>query len=432
MRNRLSPWLLLIGLSLYTLRGAAWADGEQAAPAATAPLSLSQCIATALQRQTDVLVGEQSVTAAQAQYTQARSGYYPQVSVQYNKNLVTSGTQYNGVDGPSVSVTQNFYDGGLREAKVARSNYTVEQVDASLDRTKQTVIYSVTSSYLALLRAQHLATVDDKRVEYINGQLEMVRACAAAGSTAEVDVLPIEAQLANARVDQLAAKNSIRTAAINLQLAMGLTPAADYAIQDVKLPSKITIPTQDECLKLALEQRPEVNETKAGIGVAQASVKSAKIALRPQPTISGTLEQPLTGGNKQIYSINAGISFDVFDGQSNQAAYREAKANLTSAELRSEQTVKDITADVQNAYVTINNSHERVDASTLSVAAAQRNLDAQDERYKRGLAIPLDLLNAQLELSTARSNEVEAEYDYLTALAQLHYAMGKQGEVTWE
>ena len=65
--------------------------------------------------------------------------------------------------------------------------------------------------------------------------------------------------------------------------------------------------------------------------------------------------------------------------------------------------------------------------SPVSLQAAQKNYDAQQDRYKQGLAIPLDLLNAQVDVATAQSNAIQARYDYYTSYAQLEYAIGKQG-----
>ena len=37
------------------------------------------------------------------------------------------------------------------------------------------------------------------------------------------------------------------------------------------------------------------------------------------------------------------------------------------------------------------------------------------------------MLNAEVQLTTAQTNEVQARYDYYTSIAQLDYSTGKQG-----
>ena len=391
-------------------------------------LSLQECIDIALKNQTDVLIARNSVDAAKARVAREKGAYFPQVTAQYSNAIVQSRvTQFGQAgDGTSVGVNQNFYDGGLREARIRGAGANASQSAYSLERTRQTVAFTVTSDYFSVLRSQKLAGVSDAQVKYLEGQLELIRARVNLGDAAPVDTLPIEAQLANARVDQLAANNTVRTSAIQLQNTMGLSATPNFSVQDVTEPTDIKLLTVDDYLETALTARPEVKETEFGVKVAKASTQQAKIVLYPRPVVNGQYNEFISGNSENTYEITAGLAFDLFNGGSNRAAYKEAQANLSSAELRAAQISKDIYADVQNAYFNLTNSKERLTASELSLAAARKNLEAQGARYKSGLAIPLDLLNAQTQVVTAESNAVQSRYDYYTSVAQLEYAIGKQ------
>ena len=90
---------------------------------------------------------------------------------------------------------------------------------------------------------------------------------------------------------------------------------------------------------------------------------------------------------------------------------------------------KDISAQVEEAYLNLTSSKERVAAAEISLAAAQQNYEAQKGRYSSGLAITLDLLNAEAQLVTAQNSDVQAKYDYYIAIAQMNYALGIQGDL---
>lgn len=400
---------------------------EEAAP--TPSLTLQDCIAIALQQQIDILVGEETVAGAKDREKQAKAAYYPQVSVQDSRTLVKSGRAIGQLNGTSLSVSQNFYDGGVREAQIRGARAGVLQSVFGLERTKQTVVFNVTSDYLALLRAQQLVGVQDARVKYLEEQHAWVQTRVEVGDAAKVDLLPVEAQLANAVVDQLSARNSVRTAAVQLQSRMGLSPQLEFPIQEVAAPTTTEIGGLDDYLKVALASRPEIGQTEAAVESARSSVQSARIALRPRPVISGQFNQPFSGQGGSSLAITGGIAFDLFTGGRNQATYQEARTSLSTAELRAAQLEKDIQADIQKAYLNLTSAKDRLAASDLSLQAAQTNFDAQEGRYKQGLAITLDLLNAQSEVVTAQSNAVQARYDYYTSTAQLQYAIGKQGDL---
>ena len=147
----------------------------------------------------------------------------------------------------------------------------------------------------------------------------------------------------------------------------------------------------------------------------------------PRPVVSGEYENLLSGGATPGWTVTGGIAYDIFNGGANKAVYDQARAGLVSARDQEAQLAKTIAADVQTAYLNLTNATQRIAASTIGLNAAQINFDAQTARYHEGLATPLDLLNAQVALVTAQSNDVQARYDNYTAQAQLAYAIGKQG-----
>lgn len=405
------------------------AIAQQTVPT-TAPLSLQDCINIAFQNQADVIVAQNNVVISKAKATQARGAYWPQISVENNAFVLGSGgglTQYN--TGTALVVTQNIFDGGLREAQNSAAKYGIRQNQAGLTRTTQTVAYSVTKAYYDALRSKRLATVAAKSVKYNEGLRDMVQTRIKLGDAAEVDVLPVEAQLANAQVTYLTAQNQVNTSLIQLQNVMGLSPTPNFDIADSDgAPSSVDVKPLDKYMIAAVMTRPDVSEAAASIGAAKASVRSAKIQMYPRPVISGQYQAGIAGPNKTSAQMVGGIQFDLFNGGANRATLRQARANQANAEQLSKQVIKDIQAQVQQAYLNLASSKERLNASTIGLNAAQRNYDVQSARYKQGLAIPLDLINAELQVVTAQTNDVQARYDYYVAVAQLEYAVGDGGQ----
>lgn len=392
------------------------------------PLSLKECLDIALYNQVDVQVAKNNLDASKSRSTQARADYLPQLSVENNTfNIGSNGVLTERNTGTAITATQNIFDGGLREARVAGARYGVTQSMAGLERTVQLVAFDVTRSYYEVLRAKHLSDVADADVKYNEALKEVVQSRVEVGDAAEVDVLPVEAQLANARVALISAQNSVRTAMIQLQNGIGLSPQRGFDIVDVSEPPNPELRPIDVYVSEAIASRPDVLQVQAGVGAAKASVKSSKIALYPRPRIVGQYEKGVGGLHGESSQIIGGITFDIFNGGANRAAHKETLANQATAEQRSRQLVKDIQAQVEEAYLNLNDAKERLAASQVGFDAAQRNYEVQQARYKQGLAIPLDLLNAELQVVTAQTNVVQARYDLYTAIAQMDLAVGKDG-----
>lgn len=394
----------------------------------TGALSLDDCISAALVHSTDVLVAKNNVVAAESRLTRAKSSYLPQLSLQSNAfSWGDGGVLSQTTTGTALTVNQNIFDGGLREVNAQGARYGVTQSTAGLNRTQQTVVYNVSKAYYELLRARHLAEVAQENVKYSEGLRDQVQARAKEGDAARIDILPIEAQLASARVSLLSAKNNVRKSAIQLQNVMGLNFQPGFDVQDIADDPAIEIGPLESYVTAALQYRPDVLQSKAATGESRASVRSARIAMYPRPTISANYQRQISGGfTTSGTQIVGGIVFDIFNGGANRAAYKEAEASLANAQLQEQQVDRDIRAQVEEAYLNLTSAKERVEASAASLEAANANYEAQKERYAQGLGTTLDLLNAEIQAVTAQIDVVQARYDYYAAIAQMDYAVGKQ------
>jgi outer membrane protein len=416
---------LLSAVLILSLTG--YLAGEEL-PTPTATLSLEEVINIALENQVDVLVGQNNLDAAQNRVTQSKSRYFPQISVQNNTFTSSSGdalTQRR--TGTAIAVTHNIYDGGLREANIARTKHGVTENEAALARTIQAVVFDTTSAYYEVLRAKQLAEVAQASVKYNEALIEVVQSRVELGDAASVDILPVQSQLAAAKVNLIAAQNSVRVAKIRLQNTIGLYPQAEFDVQPISTPPSAELQALETYLSEAMNNRPDISQAQAAIGSSKASAKAAKISLYPIPQVTAEYQRGLGGLSGNSTQIFGGISFNLFDGGANRAAYREAKANQESAEKRHQQLIKDIEAQVRQAHINVNDSIERLSASQIGLETAQKNYEVQQERYKQGLAIPLDLLNAEVQVVTAQTNLVQAQYDLYIAMAQLDFAVGRNG-----
>ncbi len=397
-------------------------------PVRTGPWSLQEAVETALQNQADVLTARNNVSIARSRTTRAISDYFPQLTIQNNAFVTGSGEGVltRTTTGTAFFATQNVFDGGIREANVSSARYDAKQSQAGLTRTVQTVTFNVTRNYYDVLRARHLADVAQKNVGYNEELLKQIEAQAEAGTSAPIDVLPVQAQLANARVTLLTAQNNVRTAALTLQGSMGLSPQPGFDVQEVETPPDPRIEALNTYMELALKTRPDIAQAQAGIGSAKASVRAARINLYPRPVVSANYQREIQGGfTTDATQMVGSIVLDLFNGGANRAAFNEAKANRANAELQAAQLLKDIQTEVEEAYLNLTSARERLSATTVGLEAAQKNYENQRERLSLGSGTILDVLNAEVQLVTAQANDVQARYDYYTALAQVEYATGE-------
>ncbi|MGQ9456075.1 MAG: TolC family protein [Armatimonadota bacterium] len=389
--------------------------------------TLEECIRAGLENRADILTCWNNLALAQSRERKVLSEYFPRVSVENNAFTVGSvkGVLTQATTGTAISVRQNIFDGGFREASVSSVRHSVKASSAELRRIEQTAVYDITRSYFELLRAKRLTEVALRSVEYSQALRDQVQAMIDEKLAAPVDLLAVEAHLANARVSLLVAQNQVRVASIQLQNQMGLAPVSGFDVVEPSEWPKIELQPLDFYIARALNTRPDIEPRRAGLNVARAGVRSARISLYPRPVVTAEYQHRVFGGYTSSSSqIIGGFVFDLFDGGANLASYREAEIAHVNAGIGLVQVEKDIRAEVEEAYLNLTNARERLEASAVSVEAARKNYEVQKEMYAQGLGTTLDMLNAEVQLVTAQTSEVQAQYDYYVAIAQMKHAVG--------
>jgi len=129
------------------------------------------------------------------------------------------------------------------------------------------------------------------------------------------------------------------------------------------------------------------------------------------------------------YNWNLGLQlrFNIPD-FSTVANIRNAKALQLSAEQQLIETQSSVSLAVRKAHMDLKAAKEMITAREEGVASAAEDLKLAEERYRLGASTALELIDAQLNHTSAQTNHVRALYDYKLALAQLEKAMGRKIE----
>jgi outer membrane protein TolC len=421
------------------------------------PVSLQQAIQIAHQNHGRIATAEENVEAARQRVRQARAGTLPQIrgAVNYQgrgtsslgglfgaepsqtvtgpggqplrQRINTDAVTFDRGLQPQIALDYNIFNGGLTRAQVRQARAGVEGSIGGLQTVRNDQALIVTQNYLAQLQFQR--TLELRRVQEALAleQLRRVEARIAAGSAAAADRALVESEYRNRVVESLTAQNQVRVSANSLRNSMGLPVGPPLTL--VELRESLTPLAPVEVLRdLAMRQRPEVVQDEAAVRQAQAGLSIARIARTPRldTTVAFGLtpNDPFSRSNFQVF---AGVSLPIWDAGLTHAREQEARSGVEAASAQLEQTRKDVTADVEEAYLNLISARERVDASRLAVEASQVNLEATTARYELGAAgtTVVDLIQAQEQFATASNNAIQALYDTFLAQAQLERAIGR-------
>jgi outer membrane protein TolC len=117
-----------------------------------------------------------------------------------------------------------------------------------------------------------------------------------------------------------------------------------------------------------------------------------------------------------FFGING--SWNIFDGLETYGKVKAARASLESARVNYDDSVHQVELEVQQAYANVLTARETIRSQQKVVEQALEAVRLATERLAAGAGTQLDVLNAQVQLTTARSTELQARASYNTALAE--------------
>jgi len=422
----------LILLLLWT--GPVWA--EDILPTAGKPLTLEQCTAIALKYHPSLRANQATIEASKARVEQALAAYYPQVNLNTTFNNSTS--NYSAITrsgsnnwtfydfysaGPSL--TQNLYDFGRTASNVTINRENVKANEEELAITRQGVTLNVKQAYFSVLQTLRLVLVAEETINQNKQRLEQARGFFQAGTRPKIEVTKAEVDLASAELNLIRAKNNYQVARVNLNNALGLRQGLDFAIEDV-LDFKAYEIILEEILKLSLTQRPEIMQLKARQRGQEAAIKLAQASY--YPTLTGNASYLYRGPEiSDLYwdlSFGATLSIPLFSGFSSSNQVTEARSSLKNLRSQEENLKLNIRLEAEQAYLGLKEADERIRVTQKAVIHAQENYDLANGRYRVGVGSPLEVTDAEVSLTNARANHIQALYDYKVAQAKIEKAMG--------
>jgi outer membrane protein len=403
-----------------------------AAACAQESLSLDDALRLVLQNNGLARAAIAESDAADARLAAARANLYPSIDLSSS----TTRTRIEG-GGATADTTQRqngfglewlLLDNGQRELRIRQSSRTAEAARQNTRETLRRVLFQTARAYYEVLRRKELLQVADAAVRRAETLLEVAKAQAEVGTAPQKDVLQAEADLANARVQQIQARNALRLAETDLKRLIGWE--AQKPLPELTAPD--TPPTPDPALSVeqlwqrARLQRPDLRDAELRLQISRLGLDAARLNSLLRLQISARGFREYAPNSRMQGSLSIVASYPLFDGGLTRANLREAEASLQSAQFRLQQAERDAYAEVESALLSLREASERLEASKIAVAAAQRNFDAAQESLREGVGTIVEVLTAQLALITAETNLVQATYDAAVAELQLRVATGER------
>lgn len=332
----------------------------------------------------------------------------------------------------AVDFSQPLYQGGKIKYAIRQADleHELSRLQTSVDAAD--IKLAVLEQYLNLFSLYKQCFVLNRNIEESERRLKDIRRMRSEGLITNNDVLRSEMQLTNDRLSVKETENNIRIVSQRLDLLLGLDEHLLLLPDTALLSQKCIVNSYTNYVDRALTSDPSMLLLYKQTELAENNILLTRAGQRPQLslTASNTLARPVSRTLADMYnnSWNIGLSFTypISSLYQNRHKLKEARLNVWLMRNEEEQKQQNIRMNIQTALLKHQEANDRVEALKLSVRQAEENYRIMHNRYMNQLAILTDLLdaenlrlNAELQLTTARTQVIYTYYELQKAIGAL-------------
>lgn len=426
MRRALVLLLLLVALP-PSMPAAAQDEGG---------LTLERAVSLALERNHDVLRAREGLALQEGQIQEVKSQVYPQVGLEgrysrsYDESLLDGG--FGALVDPEVADTwaakttlrQLLFSWGKASTAVQIAEASLRQTGQDVASTERQVVLRVHEIFYDLLLTQRLVEVAEERLAQRERVLDVAQKRFSAGVVNEFEVIRARVDVANARTPVIQARNRVRQAkaALNNLLAREQTEPVDARGELAYVPLEPL--SLEQVVDRAVARRPELASLRVGREIAEKNLAIARAEDKPEVNLDAeygfaTQHFEQLGPNRERWAAGVSLRFPLFDGWRTRGLVAQARSQVRDVELAAAQLREIITLEAKVALDDLGEAEEIIRASSLNIEQAQKALELAETSYRYGVAIILDVSDAQLALTVAQTDHARALRDYMLAKARV-------------
>jgi len=367
----------------------------------------------------------------------SQSGYRPKLDLVSShgrartNSRVTNFNQesYNFYES-SLILSQNLFTGLATKNQIAFQEQRILASANNYIEKVNDISFSFVNVYLQVLRNQELLTIAADNVANHKDIFTKVDTLYESGQTTLSEVEKIQSSLALAQANMVVQENNLMDAQFNLRRVLGTVVALDSFVKpsfNVSLPDNL-----EQAVDLAIKNNPSILTSNHNISANQFLHRERKHTYYPQVDLQ--LSQSISD-NSGYYSEKYGgrvnetraavvFSWNLYNGGADKAEVQKQVSKINQEHQIRDDLQRQVVEGMQlswSAYTMLDKQLQRlVEYRDFSESTLQN----YEDEYDFGRRTLLDLLAAQSDFNSAKSEIVTGQYNKLFAKYRIHDAMG--------
>ncbi len=420
-------------------------------------LTLAEAQDLAMENNPDLKAEYHAMKSADWQYRQSFLSLFPSANLSgsYMKyddeKSVNTGTdpltgqptayKYDEIRSYSVTVTQPIFNGGKiwLGSRIGRDAAKISE--SAYESKRLSVLSETESKFYTVLENQELVEIASKSLESAQQNLDRAQVRYETGTLSKADILNMQSELASKDLQLIQMENVLSLSRIDLANYLQLGKIDDLepidfeayqtemeAIRGILNGNIETI--IDRVIEKGLANNSTIEMAKRQVSMSEKSLLMSEGNFLPSINLQyqkqwQALEDEDFEGEGQIMLTASVPIFPLID---NGSGVMKAKHDNRNAEYTYRSTEDGIKTALRSGIYNLVTAAKSVRASKLALDFAEETYQQMQERFRSELITTSDLLDAEVMLTSARSNYATSQYNYLRYRSSLLVLMGTDDE----
>jgi outer membrane protein len=368
---------------------------------------------------------------------QALAGYRPQIvaslsaGLQAVRNLLPDNTVQGATLRPwtiGVTVNQILYNGNKTANSVRVAEFQVKSGREALRNVGQGVLLDAVTAYMNVLANQALVEAQRANVAVLREIKDTTKRRLDAGDVTPTDTAQAEARLSRGLADLNAAEVALAISKATYAEVIGQPPSQLVPASTVDGFSPNALAAAREA---SSHEHPAILGAAYDVDVAQTTIKVAESSLLPTVSVQASAsravqtDQTLSTTTTDQASVIGQLNVPIYDGGTAASQTRQAKELTSQSRMVLEQVRNQTRTAVVSAWVSNEGTKVALTAAESEVRAAGIALQGVRKEAAGGQRTTIDVLNAQQDLTNARTRLIQSQRDRVIASYTLLSAVGR-------
>lgn len=322
----------------------------------------------------------------------------------------------------TVGAEKEIFTGFAEKTAEKSAELLVEASRLDAEKDQQDLEYNVVAAYYNIFKIIRSRQILDENTRLLDRKERDVQSLLRNGVLTSNELIKIQLQKSNLALARVDVDKARETALYNLATLIGLDQP--IAIDTVVVLDSRLVETLDALQQQAAGSRLELKASTVRRDVANTGIKLVKSGYLPR--LSASASYIYLNPNKNVFpenhsylqAVNLGVTaaYNVSSLYASKGKMQEAKVNVEQAEHLIQVQQDQIRTEVVGQYNTYQSATEKIAVARQALELARRSYQLTDSKFRNGLLLSSDLLEAQNQLLQSQLNLLTAEVD-----AQLAY-----------